>query len=257
MTEHPTSLLLDIGNTSIHAGIADEHLEHTFRLTEADLDPLLEHWEEAHPDHPPDHILMASVNPGIEEAVRSHISSVWDQPIVRFGSDIPVPIDVHISAPEEVGEDRLLNATAIWHRYNQAAIAVDCGTAVTFDIVNSSGAFVGGVIAPGISISAKALHDHTAMLPEITPVSTDEVFGQNTETALQTGIYHGFTGMVRYILAEIKEDLDEDPLVIGLGGDIHLFDQPEQLFDRIDPVLTLKGLLDAWSLANSKRDQST
>jgi type III pantothenate kinase len=252
MSQRSPSLLLDIGNTSIHGGVADVELEHTFRTTEDKLDAIEEAWEEGSPGTSPDQILLASVNPGAEEAVRSYLERIWDASIHRFGTEIPVPIDVHISSPEEVGDDRLLNATAVWHRYNTAAIAVDCGTAVTFDIITSDGAFHGGVIAPGISISAKALHDHTAMLPEIDPGPTGDAFGQDTKTAIQTGIYHGFTGMVRRILKQIKQDLDDEPLVIGLGGDIRLFDQPDQLFDKIDRELTLKGLLDAWTIANQE-----
>lgn len=242
------TLLLDIGNTSIHAGFATDTLKDSFRVLRGELNRIDERWSHYHPDAPPAKVLLASVNPEIEQEVRAFIKSTWSQTPVRFGTDLPVPIEVNTSTPEgEVGDDRLLNATAVAHRYPSACIVVDCGTAVTFDVITSDGAFDGGVIAPGITISAKALHDNTAMLPEISPAPTKKAFGKNTEEAIQSGIYHGFTGMVRHILHQIKQETEGDPLIIGLGGDVKLFDHPEQLFDEIDMDLTLKGLLDAHS----------
>lgn len=247
MTDRNTrsALLLDIGNTSIHVGIAADSLKQSFRVSNDDLQEIETRWSQYAPDHPPDDLLLASVNPESEQNVRSFLKSTWNRSPLRFGTDLPVPIEVNTSTPrEEVGDDRLLNATAVSTRYASACIVVDCGTAVTFDVITSGGAFDGGVIAPGITISAKALHDHTAMLPEISPASTDLAYGKNTEQAIQSGIYHGFVGMVQHIIRQIKQDLEESPLVIGLGGDVQLFDQPMTLFDEIDMDLTLKGLLD-------------
>jgi type III pantothenate kinase len=228
----------------VHVGFARKAVRESFRTGHDSLTEITRNWSKWSSNHPPDRTLLASVNPGAERKVRTYLQDAWDVTPLRFREEIPVPIDIRTNTPGEVGDDRILNAIAVGTRYESPAIAVDCGTAVTFDVVSGDGAFEGGVIAPGISISAKALHEYTAKLPEISPDTATNAFGRDTTSAIRTGIYHGFTGMVRHILDQILAEL-HSPLVIGLGGDIHLFDSPEDLFDVIDSDLTLKGLLDA------------
>ncbi len=245
MEEQSETLLLDVGNSSVHVGLARRELKETFRTGQKNLTVIQRKWNEWSSKGVPGRVLLASVAPEAEQDIRRFLQTTWDVTPLRFREDFPVPIEIRTNTPDEVGDDRLLNAIAVGTRYQSPAVAVDCGTAVTFDVVSEEGAFEGGVIAPGISISAKALHDHTAKLPEVSPGTVTDVFGKDTKTAIKTGIYHGFTGMVRHILDELQEKLPNERLVIGLGGDIHLFDRPEDLFDVIDSNLTLKGLLDA------------
>ncbi len=160
--------------------------------------------------------------------------------VARSNLDWGFAIDVE--APDEVGADRLLNALAARELYREAVVVIDFGTATTFDVVSASGAYQGGVIAPGINLSIEALHQAAARLPRIGIGRPQAVVGRNTVAAMQSGIYWGYVGLVEGLVARIAGEFEHSLRVIGTGGLAPLFSEGTTIFDRIEPDLTLDGL---------------
>ncbi len=160
--------------------------------------------------------------------------------VARSNLDWGFVIDVE--APAEVGADRLLNALAARCLYQDAVVVIDFGTATTFDVVSDSGAYQGGVIAPGINLSIEALHQAAARLPRIGIGRPQAVIGRNTVAAMQSGIYWGYVGLVEGLVERIAREFDRGLRVVGTGGLAPLFSEGTTIFDRIEPDLTLDGL---------------
>jgi type III pantothenate kinase len=150
--------------------------------------------------------------------------------------------DIRVNNPEEVGADRLLNALAAHAVFKQALIVIDFGTATTFDVVAEDGGYLGGAIAPGINLSIEALHQAAARLPRIGIGRPQAVIGTGTVAAMQSGIYWGYIGLIEGLVARIRRELDSPAKVIATGGLAPLFSEGTEIFDRIDPDLTLDGL---------------
>ncbi len=154
--------------------------------------------------------------------------------------------DIRVDAPHEVGADRLLNALAAHHRYRGPLVVIDFGTATTFDVVAKDGAYLGGVIAPGINLSIEALHRAAARLPRIGIGRPQSVIGRNTVAAMQSGIYWGYVGLIEGIVGRIRSEHDEagqGPLkVIATGGLAPLFAEGTTVIETTDPDTTLDGL---------------
>lgn len=158
----------------------------------------------------------------------------------RFKLDLG--ITVQIDNPREVGADRLVNAFAAWKKYQKALIVVDFGTATTFDIVNDQGAYIGGVIAPGVNLSLDALQKAAAKLPNVAIQPPSKAIGTNTIEAMQSGLYHGYTGLLEGIVAKVKNQYDGDMLVIATGGLAPLFTKATPVIEKLEPDLTINGL---------------
>ena len=141
-----------------------------------------------------------------------------------------------------VGPDRLVNSAGAYDRHGGNLIVVDFGTATTFDVVDDDGAYVGGVIAPGVNLSLEALHMAAAALPHVDITKPQGVIGTNTVACMQAGIFWGYVGLVKEICTRIKAERDRDMRVIGTGGLAALFGASEVLFDRIEDDLTIHGL---------------
>lgn len=154
-----------------------------------------------------------------------------------LGRDFPPLVKNRALHPETVGADRLAQASAAWSRAKGACVVVSMGTAITIDVVNARGEFVGGLIAPGLRLMARALHDHTALLPEVEPVRTRTSVGRHTAAAIQAGLSTAAEGLIRGALAESKGR------VFGTGGDAPLF---RDLFDEHVPDLALEGVVRSW-----------
>ncbi len=153
-----------------------------------------------------------------------------------------IGMKVATDRPDEVGADRMINALAAWYRFHNAAVIVDFGTATTFDVVNAEGAYVGGVIAPGINLSLEALHLAAAKLPNIAVQRPQKAIGTTTETAMQAGIYFGYLGLVERIITEVKSEMITTPIVLATGGLGGLFSKATPLIDHYLPDLTVEGL---------------
>jgi len=156
--------------------------------------------------------------------------------------DCLLPVAVRVDQGTAVGPDRLVNTVAGYDLYGGDLIVVDFGTATTFDVVDTDGAYVGGVIAPGVNLSLEALHNAAAALPNVDITRPSKVIGTNTVGCMQSGIFWGYVGLIREICARIKAERGRDMRIISTGGLAPLFQQAEALFDAWDDDLTMHGL---------------
>jgi type III pantothenate kinase len=150
--------------------------------------------------------------------------------------------EIRVDRPGEVGADRLLNSLAAHRHYGGPLVVVDFGTATTFDVVDADGAYLGGVIAPGINLSLEALHGAAARLPRIGIGRPQAVIGRDTVAAMQSGIYWGYVGLIEGIIGRIRAEQDGTMKVVATGGLAPLLAEGTAVIERIDPDLTLEGL---------------
>jgi type III pantothenate kinase len=162
---------------------------------------------------------------------------VVGKPEVNIG---PAP---RVDPTTNVGADRLVNTVGAFDRHGGDLIVVDFGTATTLDVVDADGAYVGGVIAPGVNLSLKALHDAAAALPFIDVTKPDRVVGTNTVACMQSGVYWGYIGLIEGICARIRAERGRRMTVVGTGGLSTLFAQGTDVLEKIDTDLTIHGLV--------------
>jgi len=166
------------------------------------------------------------------------------EPLIAGQGRAAWPIKLDVDEPHNVGADRALNAIGAHAKHKGELIVVDFGTATTFDVVDGSGAYKGGIIAPGINLSLDALVDAAARLPRIAieaPDSTD-VIGRTTESQMLIGIYWGYVAMIEGLLERLKREIGRAVTVVATGGLATLFDRHSDAFDVIEPDLTIQGL---------------
>ncbi len=165
------------------------------------------------------------------------------RPLVVGKSDCKLPVDVRVDAGTAVGPDRLVNTVAGYDLFGGNLIVVDFGTATTFDVVDEDGAYIGGVIAPGVNLSLEALHQAAAALPHVDVSQPEVVIGRNTVDCMQSGVFWGYIGVVREITNRIKAEHGKPMKVISTGGLAPLFAQGDKgLFDEFQDDLTIHGL---------------
>lgn len=190
--------------------------------------------------------VIASVVPGADSLIASSLpcAALWVDHRVPGGVGIDYP------KPSSIGADRLANAAAAAGLGTLPAIVIDFGTAVTFDVIDAKGRYLGGVIAPGLPTAAAALYERTALLPltKISPI--DRVIGKNTSEAIRIGLMLGAVGLVRETVSRITRETfrGKRPQILATGGDADLVDRLSRrngnpVIDRVDPLLTLRGLL--------------
>jgi type III pantothenate kinase len=166
------------------------------------------------------------------------------EPLIAGQGAAAWPLRLDVDEPQSVGADRALNAIAAHAKHKGDLIVVDFGTATTFDLVDHSGAYKGGIIAPGINLSIDALVNAAAMLPRIAIEAPDgdSVIGRTTESQMLIGIYWGYVAMIEGLTERMKRELARPVTVVATGGLADLFDQHTQVFDAIEPDLTIQGL---------------
>ena len=164
------------------------------------------------------------------------------RPIVVGKPDCKVPIDVRVDAGTAVGPDRIVNSVAGYDLFGGNLIIVDFGTATTFDVVDKDGAYVGGVIAPGVNLSLQALHQMAAALPHVDIARPKEVIGTNTVACMQSGVFWGYIGLVKEICRKIIEEKQGVMKIIATGGLAPLLQSSDQLFEAVEDNLTMHGL---------------
>jgi type III pantothenate kinase len=165
------------------------------------------------------------------------------RPLVVGKPDCKLPVAPRVDQGTTVGPDRLVNTVAGHHRHGGDLIVVDFGTATTFDVVDDDGAYVGGVIAPGVNLSLEALHMAAAALPHIDVAKPQKAIGTNTVACMQSGVYWGYVGLVEGIVREVRRERDRPMKVIATGGLASLFAQGTELFHSIEDDLTMHGLV--------------
>jgi type III pantothenate kinase len=165
------------------------------------------------------------------------------RPLVVGKPECKLPVAPRVDQGTTVGPDRLVNTVAGHDRHGGDLIVVDFGTATTFDVVDTDGAYIGGVIAPGVNLSLEALHMAAAALPHVDVARPLKAIGTNTVACMQSGVYWGYIGLVEGIVREVRRERDRPMKVIATGGLASLFAQGTELFDSIEDDLTMHGLV--------------
>ncbi len=187
--------------------------------------------------------IVASVVPPIMQAIENAIRKYLNIEPMIVGPGIKTGINIKYENPREVGADRIVNAVAAIEIYKGPAIIVDFGTATTFCAISSKGEYLGGVICPGIRISAEALFQRAAKLPRIELVKPSSVIGRNTVVSMQSGLVYGYVGQVDYIVKRMKKEMKESNIkVIATGGLARLIAEESETIDEVNELLTLEGL---------------
>ncbi len=190
-----------------------------------------------------DDVIISSTVPRVVYNLRVFSDRFFGcRPIVVGKPDCLLPHEPRVDLGTQVGPDRLVNAAGAFDRHGGDLIVVDFGTATTFDVVASDGAYIGGVIAPGVNLSLEALHMAAAALPHVDISVPQKVIGTNTVGCMQSGIFWGYVGLVREICTRVKAERDRDMRVIATGGLAPLFQHSADLFDEMEEDLTMHGL---------------
>lgn len=204
-----------------------------------------------------DAVIVSSVVPATLFSLRLLSRKYFNcQALVVGAPDVNIGIDVRVERPEEVGADRLVNAVGAHGEYGGPMIIIDFGTATTFDVIDSDGAYLGGVIAPGVNLSLEALHSASAQLPRVAIGRPERVIGKNTVQAMRSGIFWGYIGMIEGMIKRIRGEYGADLDVIATGGLAPLFTECTASIMRSDADLTLKGLLAVHRLNVSRLNAS-
>ncbi len=194
-------------------------------------------------DVPITEVIVSSTVPRVVFNLRVLCDRYFDtRPWVVGKPDCLLPAPPRVDEGTQVGPDRLVNTAGAFDRHGGNLIVVDFGTATTFDVVAEDGAYIGGVIAPGVNLSLEALHRAAAALPHVDVTKPQAVIGTNTVACMQSGVFWGYVGLVRGICDRIKAEYDAPMQIIGTGGLAPLFSSGDVLFDRIEDDLTMHGL---------------
>ena len=244
-------LATDIGNTNIVLGIfegrqlvndwriatrknqtADEYgllIRYLFSLSQINLQDITD-------------IIMACVVPPLLPVMMEMFERYLGITPMIIGPGIKTGIQLLVDNPREVGADRIVNAVAAYEKYGGPTIIVDFGTATTFDVISRKGDYLGGVIAPGITISTEALFHEAAKLPRVDLIKPRSLIGKNTVHSIQSGVIYGYVSLVDGIVNRIKKELGEEASVGATGGLAGLIAPISETIKDVDPFLTLKGL---------------
>ncbi len=190
-----------------------------------------------------DEIIISSTVPRVVFNLRVFADRYFGtRPMVVGKPECQLPTEPRVDPGTAVGPDRLVNSAGAFDRHGGDLIVVDFGTATTFDVVAEDGAYVGGVIAPGVNLSLEALHQAAAALPHVDVTKPEKVIGTNTVACMQSGVFWGYVGLVRETCARIKAEYGKPMTVVGTGGLAPLFNQGDVLFDAFEDDLTMHGL---------------
>lgn len=198
-------------------------------------------------------VIMSSVVPNIMHTMQNMIVKYFHQYPMIVGAGVKTGINIRYDNPREVGADRIVNAIAAVERYGGPCIIIDLGTAITFCVVDDKKNYLGGLILPGISISADALVSRTSKLPKIEIIKPEKVIGKTTVSSMQNGLYYGFSSMIDGIVKHICDEIQLDPSdvhVIATGGFSNLLVSDSAYEIIIDRDLTMDGLRILYDMNN-------
>ena len=255
-------IVVDIGNSNVALAVfVKDELKRTERIDVDKLDNLAETIKSLRQMCGPQPlgartvpVVVSSVNVETEKIVAAAVLSALDQRILVIGRDVPLEIKHALENPETVGTDRLLTAAAAYAVIEDACVVADFGTATTIDCVDHYGILLGGTIQPGLKLAAQSLHAHTSALPEVKPVLPTDDYGNNTEKAIQHGIYFGAVGALRGIVERYATLLGRWPQVVLTGGYAKLIAQHADFADSLVPDLCLDGIFLAYRKSRESQD---
>lgn len=245
-------LVVDVGNTNITFGVyKDKELVTTFRLmtkmpkTSDEYGVLITEMLTIN-NVCKDNIegaIVASVVPNIMHSLTGGIKKYITKELIIVGAGIKTGIRITTENPKQIGSDRIVDAVAAYELYGGPILVIDFGTATTYDLVNDQGCFCAGVTAPGIRISAKALWEGTARLPEIEIKKPDSILAQETVSSMQAGLVYGQIGQTEYIIKKVKKETGYDNLkVVATGGLGRIISAETDMIQEYNSSLTLEGL---------------
>jgi len=249
-------LLFDIGNTNTHLGLADERRVlrqinvPTREWFGGKASALVKKFVGAQKI---EGVVLCSVVPRATPLVRKVVRTFWKLNPLELSPKTIRGIGIDYPKPDSIGADRLANAVAARKRFGAPVVVVDFGTAVTFDVVDSKGNYVGGIIAPGLAAMTDYLHEKTALLPRIKIREMRNVVGKSTKQAMLVGAVQGYRGLIRGLLSELKRELKTKKLpVVATGGYAKLIAAKLPEISAVAPDLTLEGLRLVWQ-SHSRR----
>ena len=244
-------LVIDAGNTNTSLGVfagreliahwrlttarsrtVDEygvHARNLFQLAELDFEAI-------------DAIAIASVVPPLNYTLKTMAETYFHLTPIFVDHTTDTGLEILYEPASDVGADRIVDAVAAIEKYGAPCIVVDFGTATTFNAIDKEGRYVGGAITPGIMISSDALFERTAKLPRVDIRRPQKVIGTSTVAAMQSGLYHGFVGLVDGVLRTMRQELGGSPRVIATGGLASLIATGSEFIELVDETLTLEGL---------------
>ena len=245
-------LVIDVGNTNITFGVfSKKKLVTTFRMMSSVtrtsdeygimITSLLTSNNVATADI--DGVIIASVVPNLMHALTGAVTRYLNTKPMVVGPGTKTGIKIVTENPREIGADRIVDAVGAFEKYGGPVLVIDFGTATTYDLVTDKGEFAAGITAPGIRISAKALWNDTAKLPEVEIKKPKSILAQETISSMQAGLVYGQIGQTEYIIKCVKEESGFDELkVVSTGGLGRLISDETDMIDVYDPSLTLEGL---------------
>ena len=191
-------------------------------------------------------IVISSVKPAWTKIIKEIAKDELGEKIYVIGKEIPLPISLWVDEPNKVGTDRVVSAAAAYDVVEDAIVVADFGTAITIDLVDGNGIFLGGVISPGFEISAKALKNNTAQLPKTKLTRPEEPFGKNTVEAINCGIYYSAIGMLNEVIRRYAEKIGKWPQTIITGSGAKTIQEDCEFIDSFVPNLVVKGIVLAY-----------
>lgn len=247
-------LAIDIGNTNIVLGVFEgESLVHQWRISSS-LDKTTDEYGlifrdlfSAHNIHYKDieDIIISSVVPKLSHTIPSVCKRYIGIEPINVGVGTKTGMNILYDHPQEVGGDRIVNSVAAYNLYGGPSIIVDMGTAISFDVIDEKGQYLGGAIAPGIGISSDALFERTSRLPKVDLVEPEKAIGKTTVQSMQSGIVYGYIGLIDGIIERLSEELGLSPknlAIVATGGFTRLITKNSKYIKNYDLELTLKGL---------------
>jgi len=250
-------IAIDIGNTNITIGLYLNDEEQFIKSIPGDSKPELTNclksaWQKvpvvktSKDKKREGAIVVSSVKPAWTKLVKQIAKESLGEKILLIGKDVPLPMALWVDEPDKVGTDRVVSAAAAYEVVEDAVAVADFGTAITIDLVNDKGIFLGGVILPGFEISAKALNENTAQLPYIKIEKPKEPFGKNTAEAINCGLYYSAVAALQEITRRYAEKIGKWPHTILTGSAAKMIKDDCEFVDSWVPNLTIKGIVLAY-----------